>query len=314
MKISAPSERRPVELAGEGGASPAIARQGNRMVYQASTGDINVWRRQIPAPGEPASAGAPICFSTKAETNAAYSPDGRQIAFGSNRSGHWEIWLSDSDGGHERQATFHNAQSGSPSWSDDGEWIVYDSNSSGQWDIHVMRADGGQPRRLTYGPVRNVIGRFSHDGKWIYFSSMRTGRNEVWKMPFAGGDALQVTRNGGWYSMESPDGRFLYYTKLEQSVAALWRMPVEGGPEELVLDSVGSRHFTFAAQNLYYSHFESGKTTIRVMDLATRKSRVLFGIAKPMFLGLSISPDQGWILYSQVDSDESDLMLMENFR
>jgi Tol biopolymer transport system component len=315
MKISAPGERRPVELAGEGGVWPSISRQGNRLMYQASTFDMNVWRRQIPSPGEAASAGTPICSSTKAEMNAVYSPDGRQIAFGSDRSGHWEIWLSDADGGHPRQATFHNAQSGSPSWSDDGEWIVYDSNAPGWWDIYVMRADGGQPRRLTNGPVRNVIGRFSRDGKWIYFSSMRTRRNEVWKVPFAGGDAVQVTRNGGWYSMESPDGKFLYYTKREQSVNdALWRMPVEGGLEELVLDSVLPRHFTFAGQNLYYEHSENGKTTVKVIDLGTRKSRALFEISKPMFLGLSVPPDQRWILYSQLDNEGSDLMLIENFR
>jgi len=81
----------------------------------------------------------------------------------------------------------------------------------------VIRAEGGQSRRLTYGPVLNAIGRFSHDGKWIYFASVRTGRNEVWKVPFAGGDAMQVTKNGGWFSMESPDGKFLYYTKLNRS-------------------------------------------------------------------------------------------------
>jgi Tol biopolymer transport system component/tRNA A-37 threonylcarbamoyl transferase component Bud32 len=315
MKISAPGDWRPVELAGDGGAWPSIARQGNRMVYQVATADANVWRRQAPATGETASSGAPICSSTKTEDNAAYSPDGRQIAFASDRSGHMEVWLSDSDCGHQRQATFYNTYSGSPSWSDDGEWIVYDSfNSPGWFDIYVMRADGGQSRRLTYGPARNAIGRFSHDGKWIYFSSMRTGRNEIWKVPFAGGDAMQVTKNGGWYSMESPAGKLLYYTKLDQSDDALWRMPVEGGPEELVLDSIRARNFTLAGKNVYYVKSESGKTTVQVLDLGARKSRVLFETSKPARLGLSVSPDQRWILYSQVDSSGSDLMLMENFR
>jgi len=91
-------------------------------------------------------------------------------------------------------------------------------------------------------------------------------------------------------------------------------MPVEGGPEELVLDSVRVRHFTLAGGNLYYVHFENGKTAVRVMDLGERKSRVLFEISKPLWLGLSVSPDQRWILYSQDDNYGNDLMLMENFR
>ena len=314
MKISTPGQSRPVELAGEDATSPSIARQGNRMVYQVSSSDVNLWLRQVPAMGEAASSGGPISSSTKFDGNAAYSPDGRQIAFASDRSGHREIWLSDSDGRHQRQATFHNVLSGAPAWSYDGEWIVYDCNTAGWYDIYVIRAEGGQSRRLTYGPVLNAIGRFSHDRKWIYFASVRTGRNEVWKVHFAGGDAMQVTKNGGWFSMESPDGKFLYYTKLNRSEDALWRMPVEGGPEELVLDSVRARHFTLAGGNLYYAHFENGKTAVRVMDLGERKSRVLFEISKPLWLGLSVSPDQRWILYSQDDNYGSDLMLMENFR
>jgi Tol biopolymer transport system component len=143
---------------------------------------------------------------------------------------------------------------------------------------------------------------------------MRTGRDEIWKVPAGGGPAQQVTKNGGWAALESPDGRYLYYTKSERSEGGLWRMPVEGGPEERVVQSVRPRDFSIAGQNLYYAHNENGKVSIFGFDLVSRSNRRLFVIPQPTWMGLSVSPDQRSILYSQYDRYGSDLMLVETFR
>ena len=48
---------------------------------------------------------------------------------------------------------------------------------------------------------------------WIYFDSARTGEQQIFKMPATGGEAVQLTRDGGFAPLESSDAKFLYYTK-----------------------------------------------------------------------------------------------------
>jgi len=92
--------------------------------------------------------------------------------------------------------------------------------------------DGGLPRRLTTASSDENVPSWSRDGRWIYFSSDRTGKRQIWKAPAEGGEAVQVTKQGGFSAFESPDGKFVYYTKDFREggefTPGIWRTPVEG--------------------------------------------------------------------------------------
>ena len=82
--------------------SPVIAPTDDgrqRLVYLHSVGDVNVWRVTTSEPGAPASA-QPVAAiaSTRGDFFPAVSPDGRRMAFLSNRSGDWQVWVADADG------------------------------------------------------------------------------------------------------------------------------------------------------------------------------------------------------------------------
>ena len=66
---------------------------------------------------------------------------------------------------------------------------------------------------MTTEPSDDVVPSWSNDGRWIYFASKRTGRWEVWKAPADGGQAVQVTKHGGFAAFESRDGQSVYYAK-----------------------------------------------------------------------------------------------------
>jgi len=141
-------------------------------------------------------------------------------------------------------------------------------------------------------------------------------------MPAAGGEAQPVTKDGGSAAYESRDGQFLFYTKA-RNVAGIWRVPVEGGEETLVLDTHMAGYWsawTVVEQGIYFLTAEKmGRPAVEFFSLTTGRVTEVAPLAKPFKLaanpeGLSVSPDGRWILYTQEDQRDTDLMRVENFR
>jgi Tol biopolymer transport system component/predicted Ser/Thr protein kinase len=304
-----------LDLAGAGWA-PAISREGNRLAYTRDVSDANIWRVQLPGAGAAKPVSAPLISSSRFEANAQYSPDGKRIAFASDRSGNMEIWVSDGDGSHAVQVTtLGKAESGTPRWSPDGRRIAFDWNVPGHWDIYTVNSGGGGLRRMTTDSFDHDIPSYSRDGKWLYFASSRTGRYEVWKMPAGGGDAVHVTKNGGLVAFESADGKWLYYTRSDSSLS-LWKMPVAGGEETQVLPAVDWRAFATAEHGIYFipPPKPDGHSSIEFLGFTAGVTKTVLPIVRPTRLGLSVSPDNRFLIYTQYDQAGSDLMLIENFR
>jgi Tol biopolymer transport system component len=247
---------------------------------------------------------------------AQFSPDGRRVAFISDRGGTSEIWLADPDGANAVQLTSMDAPAiDSPKWSPDGQTIAFDSNPEGRRDIYLVAASGGKPRRLTSHPAVDIIPSFSRDGKWIYFCSTRTGERQIWKMPAGGGDAVQVTNNVGWAAFESSDGAYIYYTQTSgPEPSALWRLPASGGEPVKVLDGVIMRAFAVLQKGIYYIDRAGRESRLQYFDFATSKSVVVARDLGEVRTYLTASPDGRTILYTRIDSSIDDLMLVENFR
>ena len=90
-----------------------------------------------------------LTHNERYNTEPAWSPDGRKIAFRSTRNGNRDIYVMNADGSGKRNLTRNPAQDGSPSWSPDGRRIAFISNRDGRLEAHVMNADGSGQRSLT---------------------------------------------------------------------------------------------------------------------------------------------------------------------
>jgi Tol biopolymer transport system component len=299
--------------------APAISRLGNRLAFATLKWDLNIWRIDLKGPGE--EPGLPFRFiaSTEVEYYPAFSPDGRRIAFMSQRSGTQEIWICDKDGSKAAQLTsFGGAAIYGPSWSPDSQNIAFTVAQKGMKDdVYVVSVNGGTPRRMTTDPAEDKWPYWSHDGKWIYFSSTRTGREEIWKMPSRGGEAVPITRNSGDAPQESPDGKFLYYMKGWPDSTSVWRASVDGNQEAKVLDSVHSEgQWTVGKKGIYFfkTPDKMGRSDICLYEFSTGQIKRILTIQHPVDNHIAVSPDGRTILYPQADESGSTLMLVENFR
>ena len=91
----------------------------------------------------------------KNDQDPSWSPNGKSIAFSSDRRGdleNFEIYVMDADGGNQQRLTENRARDSQPSWSPDGKRIAFYSNRDGNFEIYVMDADGGNPQNLTNHP------------------------------------------------------------------------------------------------------------------------------------------------------------------
>src|SRR5262249_37645012 len=132
---------------------------------------------------------------------------------------------------------FHGPFTSTPRWSPDGKQIAFDSRAGGQADIYVMSANGQSQRRLTSDPADHLAPSWSRDGRWVYFGSNRGGEQQIWKIPADGGEAVPVTKHGGYTGFESTDGTTFYFWKGGLQ-PGLWQTPVGGGEETRVHDAV----------------------------------------------------------------------------
>lgn len=134
----------------------------------------------------------------------------------------------------------------------------------------------------------------------------------------ARGQPVQVTRNGGREAFESPDGKFVYYSKLD--VPGLWSVPVEGGDETQVLEEPRQGGWAVTQDGLCFLSLDAPSgPTIEFFSFAKHRRRRIKTFPKEVRLGtgsphFAVSPDGHWILYTQMDKAESDIMLVENFR
>ena len=307
---------------------PSVSRRGNRLTFVQQVENSNIWQFKLTSPRHLNGRPAKLISSTRNESGMQYSPDGKRIAFVSNRSGNAQIWTCAQDGSNLAQLTFLKANDvGSPRWSADGRRIAFDSTASGIEGVYLISADGGTPQPLVVDSFNNSQPSFSHDGDWVYFTSDREGTKQIWKVAVRGGQPMKVTSHDGRLPLETPDGKFLYYLRgfgetSSPQTEGLWRMQVNSREETRVLDrglctrGMSDFFWTPSDVGVYFIDDTSPLPNLKFLDPAIGHTTTVAALDKPPFCcnpALAVSPDGRTLLYSQVDNSTRDVMLVENF-
>jgi Tol biopolymer transport system component len=159
-------------------------------------------------------------FTPGIDTNPVWSPDGRSIAFCSNRSGRYGIYRRSADlSGAEETLYLDAIDTLTDSWSPDGKFLmVHRRDPANQEDLALLSlAPGGSGAALKLTPFlntpfRELHGRFSPDGRWVAYISTESGQGEIYVASFPGlAGKQQISTTGGTQARWRADGKELFF-------------------------------------------------------------------------------------------------------
>ena len=173
----------------------------------------------------------------------AWSPDGYHIAFSSNRTGNYELYIMDADGSNVRRVTFiENQSDNDPNWSPDGQWFVFESGLDDRYHIYKIRIDGSELTPLATDGDSNSTPAWSPNGEQIAFERREGNAYHIWLMDSNGNNLERLTSEGtinqrpAW----SPDGKQIAFTSNRDGEFAIWIIHVDGEHEPYRLTPVSA--------------------------------------------------------------------------
>jgi Tol biopolymer transport system component len=110
-----------------------------------------------------------LTYSQYGDIEPRFSPDGKTIAFSSNRTARYQVYLMRDDGGNQRRLTHDVAEEYTPTWSPDSKQVAITSNRGGSFEIWIYNVDGSNPRQVTRSGGH--FATWSPDGQWIAYSA-----------------------------------------------------------------------------------------------------------------------------------------------
>ncbi len=296
---------------GEDGSAPAVAARGSHLAYVRGRNITDIWRADLTA-AHPEETAVKLIYSTRAQRNPRYSDDGTHIAFQSNRSGSTEIWLSDGAGADPlRLTSFKGPFTDTPNWCSDGRRIAFDSSASGAPAVYIEDINERLPRKLA--TPRSNLWRpvWSQDCRWLFASDEKV---RLYRFPVSGGSGELVTSRPAYYPMVIAER--LIFGVMEAAGVVLWTKPVAGGAEsplERMPRLSYADAWTANATGLYYTDSSANPITVNFHDFATGTTRPIMTLKKGPVpaagYGIAVSSDGRYLLYTQVDELQSEIML-----
>lgn len=223
-----------------------------------------------------------------------------QIAFASNRTGNWEIWLMDWDGANQRRITNHGALSILPSWAPDNERMVYTSFARGTSDMYIINRRGGGRTRVNSGLALNTSATFSPVANDIAFVGSVSGNPDIYLIKDDSTNVRRLTTTGSIESTPewSPNGRQISFTSGRSGTPQIYVMDAEGtNVRRISFEGSWNDDATWSpnGEQIAYTSRVNGRFQIRIANLVTGDSRIVAGEGsneQPTW-----SPDGQWIAF-----------------
>ena len=274
-----------------------VSADGRWLAYEVALSDLEENKLRSAIWVKPSEGGAArrLTSGDSRDTAPLFSPDGRSLAYLSNREDGNEIWMIDLSGGEPRRATSFPTDVNAFRWSPDGRWFVFTS------DVFPECPDAPCLQREKERREKSSIkARIAERLLFRHWDSWKDGkRTHIFKTPVGGGTTVDLTPGnrdapayGGDDDFEvSPDGKDVLYTSNPDPVEAVstnvdvWTAPFDGSgkardltAENKAFDggprfSPDGRWIAYRAQRR--PGFESDRFRLMLLERATGRIRAL---------------------------------------
>lgn len=227
LVVAAPAASEPIRFA----RTPDISPDG-KLVAFSYLGDIHT----VEASGGTARA---VTSHAAHDLNPVFSPDGRSLAFSSNRHGSYDVFVVSVRGGRPLRLTFDSAADMACGWTPDSKQVLFASSRSAafpsSYELYLVPAAGGRERRVvsegkegSFSPGGDRLAYVRGPGSWYRKGYRGSSNDDLWLCNADGGSHRRVTGfNGQDHSpMWSANGETLYYVSEQFGLANLVRLPL----------------------------------------------------------------------------------------
>ena len=193
-----------------------------------------------------------LTYNAAWDSEPVVSPDGKKIAFTSNRDGYSEIYVMDVDGGNVTRITRNEINDMSPAFSPDGERVVFCSVlGMGDIELYTVKTDGTDLERLTFDDYLKIGPRYSPDGGSIIFTVEPTEDNncEIYTFDFESREIQRITYGeevefSGGHVLRISSGNAIYFPGGKR--IAFWSSDLyEDGIYVMNADGTGRERITY---------------------------------------------------------------------
>jgi len=307
---------------------PSVAPDGKSLIYRQGTSSTDVVSVSV------ADGSASTLVSTGwEEIEAAWAAKAQKLAWVTNRSGSYEIWMRSGDSADRPVVTAANFPDGrnsglmSPALSPDGERLIFTRiDSDGLNRLWMMSLAGGSPIRLTnVEPSAEYGSGWSPDGSRFAYLQIADGSVSLMTVKASGNaKPVELKRDVSWLLPEwSPDGNWITYRDRSG-----WNLISPDGKSSKSLGSIATNYLTFSKDGKLLFGIQHGATedvqdrnTLISVDLATMKQKVIRELGKDFIpdMGVfpsfrySLSPDGKSLVYS-TGKHRIDLWMLQGYR
>jgi eukaryotic-like serine/threonine-protein kinase len=232
-----------------------ISPLGDRIALDIDTGTSDIWVLDIGR-----GVRTRLTFGPVQNTYPIWSPDGKWIAYVSDRNGHANLCRKLADGSGAEEMLRTDTMLMTPTdWSRDGKYIIFDRGAMGGQEVWALPLEGEHKAFMVVSHPNSGNGRghLSPDGKWLAYMSDESGSMQAYVVGFGGSQGKwQVSVNSGGQPEWSKDGKELYY--LDQTYN-LYAVPVKEVAGALQFGTAETLVSNWSAPQVSYNVSPDGK-------------------------------------------------------